>query len=289
MDQKQLIIILADISGYTRFMLDNRTSALHGQMIINGLIESILKEVDIPLTLQEIEGDAVFLYAAHPGTEAAWRDVVEQVSRKLARFFDAFIAQAATMTELTPCQCAVCVHADQLGLKLVVHTGEAVFHSIAGRPQVSGPDVILAHRLLKNSVQSDEYVLLTEAAYAAMAAHLPGSYQRQQERYDGFGVVDCRVRVLDEEQLAARDAVYAMSRAQLDEVVTAYIDASRSDAARAAQQQLRKPARRFGWVDRTLMMLDAYVMPMFFRRAPLVNALVERGKRRPSSRESSNR
>ncbi len=65
MDQKQLII-LADISGYTRFMLANRTSALHGQMIINGLIESILKEVDIPLTLQEIGGDAVFLYAAHP-------------------------------------------------------------------------------------------------------------------------------------------------------------------------------------------------------------------------------
>src|SRR6185295_45705 len=98
-----------DISGYTRFMLDNRTSALHGQMIINGLIESILKEVDIPLTLQEIDGDAVFLYAAHPGTDAAWNDVVKQVSMKLGRFFDAFIAQSATMTELTPCKCAVCV------------------------------------------------------------------------------------------------------------------------------------------------------------------------------------
>ncbi len=290
MDQKQLIIILADISGYTRFMLDNRTSALHGQMIINGLIESILKEVDIPLTLQEIEGDAVFLYAAHPGTDAAWRDVVKQVSMKLAKFFDAFIAQSALMTELTPCNCAICIHADQLGLKIVVHAGQAVFHSIAGRPQVSGPDVILAHRLLKNSVACDEYVLLTDAAYTAMAPHLQGTYQRQRETYDGFGIVECHVRALDEEQLAARDAVYAMSRAQLNEVAQAYVEQSRSDATRqAAMQQLRNPSRPFGWIEKALMVLEAYVMPMLFRRAPLVDAIVERGKRKPPSRATSNR
>ena len=266
MDQKQLIIILADISGYTRFMLDNRTSALHGQMIINGLIESILKEVDIPLTLQEIEGDAVFLYAAHPGTDAAWRDVVKQVSMKLAKFFDAFIAQSALMTELTPCNCAICIHADQLGLKIVVHAGQAVFHSIAGRPQVSGPDVILAHRLLKNSVACDEYVLLTDAAYTAMAPHLPGTYQRQQETYDGFGVVECHVRVLDEEQLAARDAVYAMSRAQLNEVgagvrrsVAQRCDATSRDAAVAQSVAPVRVDRES--VDDAGSLRDADVLP----------------------------
>jgi hypothetical protein len=122
-----------------------------------------------------------------------------------------------------------------------------VFHSIAGRPQVSGPDVILAHRLLKNSVACDEYVLLTDAAYAAMARHLPETYQRQQETYEGFGVVECRVRVLDEEQLAARDAVYEMSRAQLNEVAQAYVEASRSNATReAALQQLRIRRARSG-------------------------------------------
>lgn len=64
MEQKKLIIVLADISGYTQFMLDNLTSAVHGQMVINSLIESLIEQVDIPLVLQEIEGDAVFLYAA---------------------------------------------------------------------------------------------------------------------------------------------------------------------------------------------------------------------------------
>jgi hypothetical protein len=33
------------------------------------LIETLLSEVDIPLTLHGIEGDAVFLSAAHPGED----------------------------------------------------------------------------------------------------------------------------------------------------------------------------------------------------------------------------
>ncbi len=167
--------------------------------------------------------------------DAAWSDVVVQVSMKPGRFFDAFIAQSAMMTELTPCKCAVCVHADQLGLKLVVHSGQAVFRSIAGRPQVSGPDVILAHRLLKNSV--------------------------------------------------ARDAVYEMSRAQLNEAAQAYVEASRSNATReAALQQLRNPLRPFGSIDKALMVLEAYVLPVFFRRAAVVDAIVERGKRKEPPR-----
>ena len=56
MQQDELIIILADISGYTRFMVENRTSAVHGQLCINSLVEAILDNVDVPLTLQEIEG-----------------------------------------------------------------------------------------------------------------------------------------------------------------------------------------------------------------------------------------
>jgi hypothetical protein len=55
------------------------------------------------------------------------------------------------------------------------------------------------------------------------------------------------VRVLDEEQLAARDAVYEMSRAQLNEVAQAYVEASRSNATReAALQQLRIRRARSG-------------------------------------------
>ena len=61
--EKRVVIVLADISGYTRFMVENQMSAIHGQQYITFLIETLLREVNIPLRLQEIEGDALFLYS----------------------------------------------------------------------------------------------------------------------------------------------------------------------------------------------------------------------------------
>jgi hypothetical protein len=84
--EQHLVMILADISGYTRFMVENQLAAVHGQLCITFLIETILCEVDIPLHLQGIEGDAVFLYAANPGDDQAWREMLTQVRTKLARF-----------------------------------------------------------------------------------------------------------------------------------------------------------------------------------------------------------
>lgn len=289
MEHKQLIVILADLSGYTRFMLENRTAALHGQFVVNRLIESILAEVDIPLTLQEIEGDAVFLYAAHPGSDREWATVVEQVSRKLMKFFDAFIAGSATITELTPCECAICAKGDQLGLKIVVHAGEAVFHSIAGRAQVSGPDVILAHRLLKNSVASSEYLLLSEAAFDLMGRYMPDGFVAHQETYAGFGTVSTRVRPLDEQMLAARDALYAMDSDQLDATVEAYMHAVLGDGMRrAALQQVRNPTRPLSWLDKALLLWDVWVgARLNLRKETVTGRVVARGKRRPPSLAAS--
>src|SRR5215467_10378900 len=112
--ERELVLILADISGYTRFMLENQTSAVHGQLCISTLIETMLREVDIPLQLQEIEGDALFLYAAHPGDEAGWRDVLAQVRAKLPRFFEAFFRATVPANEATPCGCAICRNANEL-------------------------------------------------------------------------------------------------------------------------------------------------------------------------------
>jgi Protein of unknown function (DUF2652) len=262
MEQKRVIILLADISGYTKFMLDSRMSAVHGQATINMLIEAILAEVDIPLVLQEIEGDAVFLYAADPGSEADWQRVADEVGRKLDRFFAAFIAQNAVMIESTPCPCAICANADQLGLKIIVHAGEAMFHSIAGRPQVSGADVILAHRLLKNSLDSGEYLLLTEQAFTLMGARLSGYFEHRQERYDGFDEVKVRVRFLANDTLKARDAVYQLSDQDLQLAVDTYVNVVGAHLPRALLQQWRQPERDFGWWQKMLMVRDYLQMKL---------------------------
>jgi hypothetical protein len=68
---------------------------------------------------------------------------------------------------------------------------------VGDRRQAAGLDVILVHRLLKNSVGRRAYILLTEAALrwvgvdpaaAGLSAHT--------ERYDHFGNVRCFVRDL---------------------------------------------------------------------------------------------
>ena len=85
---RHVLLILADISGYTEFMLANQLTLVHGQYLITQLIESIIREIEIPLELKEIEGDAVFLYAAHPGDEEQWREICAQVGKKLLRFLN---------------------------------------------------------------------------------------------------------------------------------------------------------------------------------------------------------
>jgi hypothetical protein len=263
--EQQLIIILADISGYTKFMVDNQLAAVHGQQCITFLIETILREVDIPLELQEIEGDAVFLYAAHPGDDAAWHDVLVQVRTKLLRFFDAFIEGMVTAGEATPCKCAICRNADQLKLKVIVHSGRAVFHTIGRFHQVSGADVILAHRLLKNSVPSNEYLLMTESAYRDLGSEMDGKFLKGEENYEEFGPVGTYVQLMGETVERARDALYAMPPSALASRVWHYVVWGFRTQPRALFEQMRHPVAKIGGLRRAgFAIAFALYLPLVF-------------------------
>jgi len=186
---ERVVLILADISGYTRFMLASQEAVVHGQMVITKLLEEIIREVEIPLEVKEIEGDAVFLYAIKPNDPAAWEETRRLIGRKLVLFFEAFARGILAGSELALCSCPSCQNVDQLKLKIVVHSGEALFHQIGRFSEVSGVDVILAHRLLKNSVPGDEYVLMTESAYRDIEFPTDVPVTRGEEHYEGFGTV----------------------------------------------------------------------------------------------------
>src|SRR5437764_121901 len=47
--EKNVILLLADISGYTRFMTAHEKALAHSQIVIKELIESILEQVELPL------------------------------------------------------------------------------------------------------------------------------------------------------------------------------------------------------------------------------------------------
>jgi len=162
---------------------------VHGQQVITHLIEAILREVEIPLEVKEIEGDAVFLYAIRPGDDVAWSEASKEVGRKVLCFFEVFSAALVSESESTACPCSVCRNLDGLKLKIVVHSGEALFHSIGRFADMSGVDVILAHRLLKNSVASDEYILMTEPAYRELRFPSEIEVKMGSEEYEEFGAI----------------------------------------------------------------------------------------------------
>jgi hypothetical protein len=210
LDERQVIIILADISGYTRFIVENEQAAIPGHQCIAFLIETVLREVEVPLKLQEIEGDALFLYAAHPGDEIIWQHVLAKVRTKLVRVFDAFRTAMVRRSETTTCPCAICRNASKLRMKAIVHSGRAVFHSIAGRASVSGSDVILAHRLLKNSVPSHECLLMTRAAYELFGREMDGVFSEGEEIYDGYAPIQTHVQILSRERLSAANESHTL-------------------------------------------------------------------------------
>jgi hypothetical protein len=205
---ERLLIVLADISGYTGFMLANQLTLAHGQQLITGLIEALIAEVEIPLELQEIEGDALFLYARHPGDAAGWSEACAEVARKLPRFFETFSDRLVRERESAMCLCGTCQNADELKLKVIVHSGEALFHKIDRFENVSGVDIILAHRLLKNSVASDEYLLVTDSARRDLPLPDSLTLTAGAEFYEGFGEIATWVHQLSDPRVAARERLF---------------------------------------------------------------------------------
>jgi len=188
-----VILLIADISGYTGFMLANRTELAHGQGIITDLLDAVLAEVEIPLEVEKFEGDAVFL-SALPHAGQPWEETGLLIGRKLQAFVSAFDTALKSLALSNTCACGACKNLDKLAIKVFAHKGTALRYKIAGRLELSGVDVILLHRLLKNDVAANKYILVTEPAFAFLS---PGEgFERGVQRYEDVGDVPVFVKTL---------------------------------------------------------------------------------------------
>ena len=59
----QGILLVSDISGYTDFVRQHTRSASHARQITVRLLRAIVSASSPPLSVAELEGDAVFFYA----------------------------------------------------------------------------------------------------------------------------------------------------------------------------------------------------------------------------------
>jgi hypothetical protein len=160
---KHALLVLADISGYTRFTRLRALSLLHAEAIITELLEAVIDQAKYPLQIAKLEGDAVFLYAESGADRAA---AAKDVALQVTRFFEAFQACARHLAAASICPCSACGSISDLKLKVIVHAGEVVHKRIRQFDEVAGEPVIRLHRLAKNSIREPEYILVTDAFYA---------------------------------------------------------------------------------------------------------------------------
>ncbi|GAB4165486.1 MAG: hypothetical protein Kow00107_11220 [Planctomycetota bacterium] len=177
MNERQFksILLICDISGYTSFMLTNRMSLRHAQLVISDLMQAVISEVEIPLRISKLEGDALFLFAERPEAPELWEKVRSDVSNKLISFFRVFSRRVDELSKSTMCSCGACANIESLRMKAVMHYGEVLMYELKGFCELSGPDVILVHRMLKNSLEFTEYILATKTAVDELRLALPNS------------------------------------------------------------------------------------------------------------------
>jgi Protein of unknown function (DUF2652) len=157
MSQSRALLLIADIGGYTQYMSLHRVSLAHAQANVARLLEAVLDAAD-GLELVEIEGDAVFL--SGPAEDNA----AEAVTGAAVAMHRAFHEEQRRILR-NLCPCAGCDRAGELTLKFVAHVGAVAEQRLRDRTTLVGPDVILVHRLLKNSVPVPEYVLYAADLY----------------------------------------------------------------------------------------------------------------------------
>ena len=186
----QALLVLADISGFTKFMKLHTITVTHAKQIIVKLLESIIQTAMPPLKLIELEGDAVFFYAACYQDEAELDQHVGAVKTQIIGFFNSFYREMLKLCELQLCVCEACVSVKDLRLKIVLHAGEVAVERIQSFEKLFGIDVIVAHRLLKNSIPAKEYILMTTPVHRRLGDFHALKPEKRQENYGDIGTVE---------------------------------------------------------------------------------------------------
>lgn len=173
----EALIFLPDISGFTKFIQSTEIS--HSQHIISELLELLIGANKIGLELAEIEGDALFFYKEGPLPSS------EELQEQIDHMMTVFYSQLDLLRKNRICPCQACVSAPELDLKIVAHYGPVEYITVQKKKKPFGATVIQSHRLMKNSIPSDHYVLLTQPLLDRIDSFDNSTFKAGSDRYDG--------------------------------------------------------------------------------------------------------
>jgi hypothetical protein len=234
-------LLIADISGYTGYLADVELD--HAEEILSDLMGTIVSTLRPGFRLAKLEGDAAFTFAITERIDGSLLlDAIE-------RCYFGFRRRRRDVQQATSCGCQACVHIPDLNLKFVVHHGAIMRHRVAGLEELVGPDVIVAHRLLKNDVVAstsiEAYALFSQACVDAMDVDVSALGMRASiETYEHLGAIPVWVHDLDrrwrEEESRARTFVDAPRAAFRSDIPT-------PAPPQIAWEFVTTPGRRVAW------------------------------------------
>jgi uncharacterized protein YndB with AHSA1/START domain len=187
--------VIADISGYTSFLAAAELE--HAQDIIADFMDAVVKGLRPPFRLAKFEGDAAFVYAVNEKVDGSLlQETIESAYFKFRR-------RMRDVKQASVCECKACVAMGDLDFKFVAHYGEMVKQKMGGREELAGRDVILVHRLLKNTlsekVGSRAYALYSDACIQTMGIDPAAQgLVEHHENIDVIGDVKLWLRDLEE-------------------------------------------------------------------------------------------
>jgi len=233
--------LIADISGYTGYLADVELD--HAQDILADLVGAVVSALRPSFRLAKLEGDAAFTFATVETIDGSMLlDTIE-------RCYFGFRRRRRDIRQATSCACNACARIPDLDLKFVVHHGAAIIQRVAGRQELLGSDVIVAHRLLKNEVVEQlgitAYALISQACIDASDIDPAAlGMRRHTETYDRIGDVPAWAHDLErrwrEEEARAR--VFVTPEAS---ILT--VSVPTKAPPQVAWEFLTKPGQRMTW------------------------------------------
>jgi uncharacterized protein YndB with AHSA1/START domain len=234
-------LLIADISGYTSYLAGVELD--HAQDILADLIGTVVTTLRPTFRLVKLEGDAAFMAAPESDVDGSLLlDTIE-------RCYFGFRRRRRDVRQATSCECDACMRIPDLNLKFVGHVGPVVRQEMAGLEELVGRDVIVVHRLLKNTVGegtgATAYALLTDALLSSMKLDGPAlGMTPHAETYEAVGEI--------------RGWVHDLERRWLEEDTRARVRVGAEDAALQADfptnappqlvwEAVTTPGGRMGW------------------------------------------
>jgi uncharacterized protein YndB with AHSA1/START domain len=195
-------LVLADIAGYTSYVVSSPLE--HAEDVLSDVTATVAERLGHVLTLNKYEGDAVFGYALDGELDGTMLlDAVEEC-------YFGFRNRLVGMQHATSCSCSACAKLPDLDLKFVVHYGGFIRRPGSGGEELTGEDVIVAHRLLKNTAPTAfgvrGYALFSAASVAALGLDPAALGLREHlESYEDVGEVRCFVADLEARWVEERE------------------------------------------------------------------------------------